>query len=131
MKIFWKYLKFLCEFYINFSKNFEKTCEIFCWIFSWTKIVATPQAPPVLNFTLRLWLHPCDPFEQRFSTCGTRAICGTLTNKLWHFAFIFMWHSWSNNIKKMALRTSDYSLQFRTGTLKLRWEPFLEIPQNL
>ena len=30
---------------------------------------------------------------QGFSTYGTRAICGTLTKKLWHFAFIFMWHS--------------------------------------
>ena len=30
---------------------------------------------------------------QGFSTYGTRAICGTLTKKLWHFAFIVLWHS--------------------------------------
>ena len=41
---------------------------------------------------------------QWFSTWGTRVICDTLTKKLWHFAIIFMWHSWSKNIKKMTPR---------------------------
>ena len=39
------------------------------------------------NYCVSISVH------QWFSNYGTRAICGTLTKKLWHFAFIFTWHS--------------------------------------
>ena len=42
--------------------------------------------------------------QQWFSTWGTRVICDTFTKNFWHFAFIFMWHSWSKNIIKMTPR---------------------------
>ena len=101
------------------------------------------------NYSLLILVLLCSGFQPG----GTLVICDTLTKTLWHFDFIFMWHSWSKNIKKMTPRqkkkvertvvhywllTSDYSQHFRTGTLKLRWVPFcwkgwkiVEIPQNL
>ena len=40
--------------------------------------------------------------NQWYSTWGTSFICDTLTKKFWHFAFIFTWHFWRKDVKKMT-----------------------------
>ena len=68
---------------------------------------------------------------QRFSTYDTRVICDTLTKKLWHFAFIFMWHSWSNNIKKMTPRQKKVERTVVHYWLVTTHYSFVQIPSNL
>ena len=69
--------------------------------------------------------------HQGFSTYGTCAICGTLTKNFWHFAFIFMWHSWSNNIKKMALRKKKVERTVVHYWLVTTHYSFVQVSSNL
>ena len=75
--------------------------------------------------------HCCSRLHQRFSTYDTRVICDTLTKKLWHFAFIFMWHSWSNNIKKMTPRQKKVERTVVHNWLVTTHYSFVQVPSNL
>ena len=69
--------------------------------------------------------------DQRFSTYGTRAICGTFTKKLWHFAFIYIKHSWSNNIKKMTLRQKKVERTVVHYWQVITHDSFVQVSSNL
>ena len=61
--------------------------------------------PPSFSSKFFLYVHckcMCSTVEQWYSTWGTRVICDTLTKKFWHFAFIFTWHFWRKDVKKMT-----------------------------
>ena len=68
---------------------------------------------------------------QWFSTYDTRVICDTLTKKLWHFAIIFMWHSWSNNIKKMTPRQKKVERTVVHYWLVTTHYSVVQVPSNL
>ena len=93
----------------------------------------------IVKICIKMHTLPCTctvQYHQWFSNWDTRAICGTLTKKLWHLAFIWTWLLWRKDIKRMTLRQTTSGQKsrslynctlFRTQVVRYRFQLVLKL----